>query len=252
MKAKPDYTLLAGQLLLLPAMLLLWELAAEWRWFDPSLFGRPTGIGKFLWTYVASGKLWSDLGWTLTGTFLAFALGSLAAMATGLMFVRFPRLERLLDPYFSAINAMPRLALAPLFILWFGLGLTSKVAVGLSLTFFIVLSGTVAGMRGVSQDHLTLCRTLGASSTTVFFRVTLPGAVPVIFSGLRLGLIYALLGVVGTEIVASEHGIGQAITGLAASFNTNGVLALVMVLALLGWSVVWTMSAIEKYLSRWQ
>ena len=130
--------------------------------------------------------------------------------------------------------------------------LTSKVAVGLSLSFFIVLSSTVAGMRGVSQDHLTLCKTLGAKPTTIFFKVTLPGAIPIIFSGLRLGLIYSLLGVVGTEIVASEHGIGQKITSLATSFNANGVMALVFVLAFLGVVIVRLMTSIEIYLSRWK
>ena len=182
----------------------------------------------------------------------AFIIGSTAALITGLIFVQFPRVEKLAEPYFNALNVMPRLALAPLFILWFGLGLTSKVAVGLSLSFFIVLSSTVAGMRGVSQDHLTLCKTLGAKPTTIFFKVTLPGAIPIIFSGLRLGLIYSLLGVVGTEIVAAEHGIGQTITSLATSFNANGVMALVFVLAFLGVVIVRLMTSIEIYLSRWK
>jgi NitT/TauT family transport system permease protein len=142
----------------------------------------------------------------------------------GLLFVAFPKIEKFLDPYFNAMNVMPRIALAPLFILWFGLGLGSKIAVGCSLTFFIVLSSTVAGIRGVSQDHVTLCKTLGASAVTTFFQVTLPGAVPVIFSGLRLGLIYAMLGVIGAEIIASEKGLGQSLAYLGATFEVNGVI----------------------------
>ena len=98
------------------------------------------------------------------GASLAVALGSalLAALVLGLVFVMFPKVEHAMDPYLTVLNAMPRLALAPLFILWFGLGVGSKIAVGFSLTFFIVLSSTVAGIRGVNQDHITLSRTLGA------------------------------------------------------------------------------------------
>lgn len=238
--------------LFISAMLGLGELAANQKWLDPTFFGQPSGVARFLWDNVGTAKLWTDLGWTMAGVISSFVLGSVAAFAVGLMFVRWPALERFADPYFNAFNVMPRIALAPLFILWFGLGLGSKVALGFTLTFFIVLSATVAGIRGVSQDHVTLCRTLGASATTTFFQVTLPGAVPVIFSGLRLGLIYALLGVVGAEIIASEKGLGQTLAYLGSTFDINGVMALLLVLALLGVAIVRTMTWLEKRLLHWQ
>lgn len=234
------------------ALIVLGETASTRGWIDPTFFGQPSGVAKFLWDNVGTGKLWSDLGWTMAGVMLSFLLGSVTAFAVGLAFVRWPQLERFADPYFNALNVMPRIALAPLFILWFGLGLGSKIAVGFSLTFFIVLSATVAGIRGVSQDHVTLCRTLGASATTTFFQVTLPGAVPVIFSGLRLGLIYSLLGVIGAEIIASEKGLGQWLAYLSSTFDINGVMALLLVLALLGVLVVWFMTWLEKRLLHWQ
>ena len=230
----------------------LGELAVARGWLDPTFFGQPSGVAKFLWNNLGTAKFWTDLGWTLAGVGASFALGSAAAFAVGLLFVRSPALERFADPYFNALNVMPRIALAPLFILWFGLGLGSKIAVGFSLTFFIVLSATVAGIRGVSQDHVTLCRTLGAGAVTTFFQVTLPGAVPLIFSGLRLGLIYALLGVVGTEIIASEKGLGQSLAYLGSTFDINGVMALLLVLALLGVGIVRFMTWIEKRLLHWQ
>ena len=229
-----------------------WEYASNKGYLSATFFGQPSGIAEFLYKNVTDAKLWEDLGWTLAGTVLAFLLGAGSAISMGLAFVRFPALERFLEPYFSALNVMPRIALAPLFILWFGLGLGSKVAIGFSLTFFIVLSATVAGMRGVNTDHLTLCRTLGARPSQLFFEVTLPGAVPVLFSGLRLGLIYALLGVVGGEIIASEKGLGQSLAYLGSTFNINGVMALLLVLALLGVSVVKAMTYLEKRLLHWQ
>lgn len=241
-----------AHLLFIAALLALGEWLTLHRWLDPTFVGQPSGVIRFLWNNITTGKLWVDMGWTMAGTLISFTLGSVAAMLVGLLFVAFPKVEKFLDPYLNAMNVMPRIALAPLFILWFGLGLGSKIAVGCSLTFFIVLSSTVAGIRGVSQDHLILCKTLGASAVTTFFQVTLPGAVPVIFSGLRLGLIYALLGVIGAEIIASEKGLGQSLSYLGSTFEVNGVMALLLVLALLGVSVVRTMTWLEKRLLHWQ
>jgi NitT/TauT family transport system permease protein len=250
--AAPPWRQPLAHLVFLAITLGSWEYASNQGWLSATFFGQPSGIARFLWDNIADGKLWTDLGWTLAGTILAFALGASAAVGIGLAFVRMPALEHFLEPYFSALNVMPRIALAPLFILWFGLGLGSKVAIGFSLTFFIVLSATVAGMRGVSADHVTLCRTLGARPAQLFLSVTLPGAVPVLFSGLRLGLIYALLGVVGGEIIASEKGLGQALAYLSSTFNVNGVMALLLVLALLGVSVMRGMTWLEKRLLHWQ
>ena len=164
----------------------------------------------------------------------------------------FPKVEHAMDPYLTVLNAMPRLALAPLFLLWFGLGIGSKIAVGTSLSFFIVLANTVAGIRGVSQDLIVLSRSLGATPRQVFFKVTLPSAVPVIFSGLRLALIYSMLGVVGAELIAAEHGLGQQLAYLQATFNMNGVMALLVLLAMLGMVVTQGMTRLEKAMLRWQ
>ncbi len=235
------------------AFLAVWELAMRQEWLAQTFFGQPSGIAAYLWDgFVTGRKLWRDLGYTVAGTLISFALGSVAALALGLVFVMFPKVERAMDPYLTVLNAMPRLALAPLFLLWFGLGLGSKVAVGTSLAFFIVLANTVAGIRGVSQDLVTLSRSLGATPRQVFFKVTLPSAVPVIFSGLRLALIYSMLGVVGAELIAAEHGLGQVLAYLQSTFNMNGVMALLALLALLGMIVTQGMTRLEKALLRWQ
>lgn len=243
----------AARLAFLAVFFFLWEKAADTKFIDPILIGKPTGIVNYLWQEIfVTQSLLGDFYWSMGGTVLAFVFGSVAGILVGMLFITRPTIEAIFGPILTALNAMPRIALAPLFILWFGLGLGSKIAVGCSLTFFIVLSATVAGIRGVSQDHVTLCRTLGAGAATTFFQVTLPGAVPVIFSGLRLGLIYALLGVVGTEIIASEKGLGQSLAYLGSTFDINGVMALLLVLALLGVAIVRFMTWIEKRLLHWQ
>jgi NitT/TauT family transport system permease protein len=229
------------------------EFAFRQGWLDPAFFGKPSGVAQYLWNgLVASRQLWLDLGYTIGGTLISFAIGSVVAILTGALFVTFPRLERAVDPYLTVINAMPRIALVPLFILWFGLGIGSKIAVGVSLTFFIVLSSTIAGIRGVEADHLTLSRTLGASPLQLFWKVTLPSAVPVIFSGLRLGLIYAMLGVVGAELLAAEHGLGQTLAQAQGQFNMDGVVALLLLLALMGLLISAGMTRVERRLLKWR
>jgi len=243
---------LAQHFLFVILALALWEWGARTGVIDQSFVGSPQGIAYFTLNNFFNVRLWGDLGWTMLSVSLSFALGSAAAIAMGLAFVTWPRFEAFCDPYVSALNVLPRIAMVPLFILWFGLGIGSKIAMGFSLTFFIVLSSTVAGMRGVSQDHVTLTRTLGATSQQLFFWVTLPGAVPVLFSGLRLGLIYAFLGVVGAEVIASERGLGQQLSYLASTFAIDGVWSLLFDLALVGVLLMKLMNWLERRLLHWQ
>ncbi len=230
-----------------------WEWTARQGLLDRALFGQPSQIAHYLWQgFFVDGKLWLELAYTVGGTLASFALGAVLAVMLGLAFTQWPAMERALEPYLGVINAMPRFALVPLFLLWFGLGIGSKIAMGTSLSFFIVLANTVAGIRGVPQDFLTLSRSLGATPRQLFFKVTLPSAVPVIFSGLRLGLIFSMLGVVGAEIMAAEHGLGQTLAYLQSNFNMDGVMALLFVLAGLGMVVTKGMARLEAWLLRWQ
>jgi NitT/TauT family transport system permease protein len=251
--SSPSATRIAGHGLFIVAFLTVWELAARYGLLDPTFFGRPTGIRDYLWKgFMKDGKLWLELGYTLAGAAISFVAGSIAAIAIGLFFTTYPIAHRAVEPYLTLLNAMPRIALAPLFLLWFGIGIGSKIAVGVSLCFFIVLAATVAGIRGVASDHLILSKALGATPSQLFFKVTLPSAVPVIFSGLRLGLIFSLLGVVGAELIAAEHGLGQTLAYLQSTFSMDGVMALLFLLALLGLGVTAIMNRIERALLSWQ
>jgi NitT/TauT family transport system permease protein len=250
---RPGLRFALAQLVFVVVLVAGGEYAFRVGWLDPAFFGKPSGVAQYLWRgLVVSRDLWLDLGYTLGGTLASFAIGSVAAIATGALFVAFPRLEHAVNPYLTVVNAMPRIALVPLFILWFGLGIGSKIAVGVSLTFFIVLSSTTAGIRGVDADHLTLSRSLGARPLQLFWKVTLPSAVPVIFAGLRLGLIYAMLGVVGAELLAAEHGLGQTLALAQGQFNMDGVIALLLLLALVGLLISVGMTSVERRLLRWR
>lgn len=242
-----------GHAVFVIAFLGVWELSATRGLLDPTFFGRPSGIARYLHKgFIGERTLWLELAYTLLGATISFIAGSVAAVSFGLVFMVLPRFHRAAEPYLTLLNAMPRIALAPLFLLWFGLGIGSKIAVGVSLTFFIVLAATVAGIRGVNSDHLILSKALGATPQQVFFKVTLPSAVPVIFAGLRLGLIFALLGVVGAELIAAEHGLGQTLAYLQSTFSMDGVMGLLFLLALIGLSITSLMNRLERSLLSWQ
>ncbi|SHK52650.1 NitT/TauT family transport system permease protein [Shimia gijangensis] len=241
------------RLVLLSLLCLLWEWATV---RQPSLrvfVGQPSGIAVFFWDGLfVNGKLIQHGFWSILATLISFGLGSVAGILTGMMFAMSPRLEVFFQPILIALNSLPRIALAPLFLLWFGLGMGSKIALAFSLTFFIVLDSTVAGMRSVNPDHVTLARTIGASPGTIFRKITLVSALPTIFTGLRLGMIYALLGVIGSEIIASTQGLGQYLSFLAGVFNTDGVFAVLLLLAILGSAIGYLMTRIEARLLRWK
>lgn len=242
-----------GRIITLALLVGVWEYLSAHQMINQLFFGRPSKIAVFLFNGLfVEGQLIEHTVWTMGSTLAAFILGSGAGILVGLLFVAFPRAEQFLDPIFAGLNALPRIALAPLFLLWFGLGVASKIALGFSLTFFIVLGSTIAGARAVNLDHITLARTLGASASQVFRRITLPGAVPTVFAGLRLGLIYALLGVVGGEIIAAQKGLGQMLSFLAGTFQINGVFAVLFLLAVLATSLTWLMTTLELHLLRWR
>lgn len=242
-----------ARLIFLTIFVAFWQVIAASGSVNPIFIGDPLGIARFLFQSIfVTHEMLLHLFWTMVATLSAFTGGTAAGVLFGLLFVAFPTVEKFLDPILSGLNALPRIALAPLFLLWFGLGVWSKIALGFSLTFFIVLASTIAGARAVSADHIMLARTLGARTSQIFREITLPGAVPTIFSGLRLGLIYALLGVIGGEIIASQYGLGQFLSYLAGTFQIDGVFAVLFVLAIVGTTLTWLMTAIEMRLLRWR
>lgn len=242
----------AGRVSLLFLVLFIVEHAVNQGWLDERFVARPTDVVDFLRESWSSGQLWVDAKDTLVATSVAFVLGSLTGMASGMLLARFSVLEALVAPFVTVLNSMPRVALAPLFILWFGLGIQSKMLVGASLVYFIMLLNTRAGLRSADQELIVLSRMLGHSELRRFRKVLLPEAVPAIFAGFRLSAVYALLGVVTGEMVASRHGLGQLISLYTNTFNIPGVFGILLVLALISVVITMAMGLIERRLLRWQ
>lgn len=235
------------------AVLVAWEAAVRMGIADPFIFGQPTQIFRFLFLEAIPGKqLWIDTAFTMASTVLAFIFGSLLGIGCGLLFVEFRTLGDIARPYITLLNSLPRVALAPLFIVWFGLGIMSKVVLGVSLVFFILLLNTIAGALSVDPDLIRLCRSLGANRWTIFRKIILPGSAPSIFAGLKLGLVYALLGVVVGEMIGAQSGLGMRVVLYSNLFEMNKVFGLLFFLALITTMLTQGMHALERHFLRWQ
>ncbi len=243
--------ILVGRLALLAVALGLWEELAQAKLIPAAFIGQPSQILPLLVNETLNGKFPLAAVDTLAATLSAFLLGGVLALLTALMLAIAPTLKELVDPYIDALNALPRVALVPLFIVWFGLGTLSKIVSGISLMYFILLYNTLAGAQSVDPDHLQLARSLGLRRWQVFLRVVIPTAIPSIFVGLRLGLVYTLLGVVTAELIAGGKGLGSLISYYSNTFDANGVFAVLVVLIVLADALSMIMTWVERRLTRW-
>lgn len=229
----------------------LWEFLSQRQIIDPMFFSSPSAIWAFLRDFVGSGEVWTHTLVTLREMVLAFVLGSISGVAVGLLLVSSQFLSQLFDPLLAALNALPRVALAPMFIIWFGIGEASKVALGISLVFFIMMIATQSGGRSIDREYLTVVRALGANRLQVFRTVVLPGSVPAIFGGLRLAVVYSLVGVMFGEMLAGTEGLGQRLAFFASTFATQGVMGVLLILAVLALALNALVVATERRLLRW-
>jgi NitT/TauT family transport system permease protein len=209
-------------------------------------------VARELWRLLVTGEIVSDIGITLLEALIAFVISSVLGIATGLLLSRSPFWDEVLAPLVVMLNSLPRVALAPLIILWFGVGISAKVVTAFTLVYFILLVNTLAGAKNVDYDILTIARLMGANNRTILWKVTLPSAAPWIFAGLSLGMTYSLLGVIVAEILASNQGLGYLIASAAGNFNTAAVFAGLIVLALVSWSLSWVMRQVEARTLRWK
>ncbi|WP_286138073.1 ABC transporter permease subunit [Polaromonas sp. C04] len=170
----------------------------------------------------------------------------------GLTLAAFPTVDVMLNPIVSGLNSIPRVALAPLFILWFGIGIESKTIAGINLVFFILLITTRSGLKNADPDLLVRSRMMCANTTQTFVKVVLPISLPSIFSGLQLAVIYSLLGVVVAKMIASQNGLGVIVAQYTQTFAINETFSVLLILGALSTSLVASVAAAERYVLRWQ
>jgi NitT/TauT family transport system permease protein len=225
-------------------------------WDNPDraafFFGEPLRIFRVVWEWFADGSIYAHLWTTLEETVLAFAIGAALGLAVGLWLGLAPAASALLDPFITAANAMPRVVLAPIFMVWFGLGIWSKVALGVTLVFFIVFFNVYQGVKEVSPGVLSNAVMLGANRRQLLRHVYLPSATSWLFSSLHTAVGMAFVGAVVGEYLGSARGVGYLIQQAEGAFDINTVFAGILVLTAFALVLDVAVSAAEARLLAWR
>jgi len=247
--SRPPKSLL--RLLLVLAVLAAWEGAV--RLFDIPAYIVPAPSKVFVALYrgIASMLYIRHLWITLIETLLGFVVGSIVALVLGTLIALSRRCEYFLYPFILMFQAMPKVALAPLIIIWFGLGLTSKVAQASLTAFFPLMVNTIAGLRSADEDRVALMRSLDASEMQIFRMLRMPGAMPYIFAGFEIAMMLSLIGAIVAEFVGAQKGLGVLMMSMTFTMDTVGQFSVLLVLALVGLLLNSIIIVIRKRLLFW-
>jgi NitT/TauT family transport system permease protein len=245
-------TILAWQLLVGATFLILWQTLVSLEILDRFFVSRPSDIGLRIAKWVFEGTLWRHLAVTLEESLLGLLVGAAMGISLGFSLGRSPMLARVLDPYIKMLNAVPRVVLAPLFLLWFGLGIWSKVALAVTLVFFVMFFNTYQGVRDADRVLVDNVRMLGATERQLVRHVLIPSALTWIFSSLQTSLGFAMVGAVVGEYLGSTRGLGYVISQAEGTFDTTGVFAGMTVLGIVVVIVGAGVTRLERWLLRWK
>lgn len=240
------------QLGLLVALLVAWNVLVQLTWLPRFFFGEPLTVGRRIVAWFVSGEIWPHLAVTLGETIVAFVAGTAAGMAAGLWLGVSPFVARVLDPYIKGFNAMPRVILAPIFAVWFGLGMTGKIVLGITLVFFVVFFSVFHGVRDVSPVLVANARMLGATRLGLLRHVYLPSALSWAFASLHTAVGMAFVGAVVGEYLGSARGVGYLILQAEGTFDIDTVLAGVVVLTVCALGLDRLVSMAETHFLRWR
>jgi len=239
-----------GQLILGIALFGLWEFGSGVI-MDQFFISKPSQIAISLWGMFTKEQLLYHMQFTVVEALTGYAIGAGAGLVLGFLLARIDLIYRIVQPFIIGFYGIPRIALAPLFILWFGIGISSKIAVAAVMTFFIVLINTIAGIRSVPVQLLQVTRVMGASEWALNWKVVFPSATPFIIAGLQIAVPQAMIGAIVGEFISSNRGVGHLINRASGWLDTPGlfagILALMAVVLLMNYGV----TAIGNRLMRW-
>ena len=225
-------------------LLSLWYLSTNHWGINPLLLPKPQNVAAEFADIIRSGEFWPDLLLTLSELAGAFAISVTLGLSIGFLVSRSPVLVKVFEPLLAGIYAVPIILFLPLYVLFFGLGPASKIALGATISFFPIVLNTIAGFTSVDKLYVTAAKSMGASNAALLRHVLVPGALPVILTGLRMGFTVALLSIIGSETIASLAGLGHRIVHLAESMDIARMFAyIVFVIAIAA-----TLNAIVSWL----
>ena len=244
-------TLFMWRFLVGVSFLAAWE-AISGPVIDKFWLSRPSDIAVYLWTSILNGQLPKDLYLSLRATAVGYFYGAVGGLSLGLLLAQSENIANIIRPYILAVYGIPRIALAPVFILWFGIGITSKEMMAAMATFLLVFFNTYEGIRAADLDLKNVAKVLGASRWQLFFHVTLPNASPWIIAGLRIAIPQALVAAVVAEFIASMAGLGYRIMETTNTLNTAGTMSGILVLMTVVLILNTLLDRIENHVLRWR
>lgn len=236
---------------LVVAALALWEALVRLLSIPAFVLPTPSTIFFALWRGTVNGLYVNHLWVTLAETLLGFALGSVLALALGTVIALSRRVEYFLYPFVVMFQAMPKVALAPLFIVWFGLGLASKVMQAAFTAFFPLMVNTIAGLRSAEEDRVNLMRSLAATELQIFWMLRVPTALPFIMAGLEIAMVLSLIGAIVAEFVGAQSGLGMLITSMNFTMDVAGQFSVLLILSVLGLALNGVIVAVRKRVLFW-
>jgi NitT/TauT family transport system permease protein len=243
-------------LLLLVVLLGGWELGVRLFHVPKFLIPPVSDIAVALWRGLAASPFAKDSLWyhsaiTVTEILLGFFVGSAIGLAIGVVVSQMPRLEAILEPYVSALQSLPKVAVAPIIVVWLGFGIGSKVAIICLLTFFPVLVTSIAGFKAVDPDRIDLLRSLSATPWQIFRKAKFPSALPYIFAGLNMAAAFAVVGAIVGEFVGAQAGLGVLIQQMEAQMDTGGSFSVFIVLSVIGIVLTAILRRIQQRVLHW-
>jgi NitT/TauT family transport system permease protein len=232
-------------------MLGLWELLSE-RVLDPFFFSSPSRVAVYVVEYAGSGDLLGDIGFSFRAAVTGYVIGVSLGVLSGFALAATQKISAVLNPYILAIYGIPRIALAPLFIVWFGIGIQSKIFMAALMAFFLAFFNTFTGVRQVDHNLVNIARVAGASRLDINRKVVLPAASPWIIAGLRISIPYAIVAALVAEFIASTQGLGYRIALNSQQFNTTGTMGGVIIVMALVLIANLLLDHSENHILRWQ
>ena len=238
-------------LLYLAAEVALWQGYVALFRVPEFLLPSPVDVGRELASTVRTGELWPHVAYTLRNILLGFLLGVLAGCALGALVTRNWLIDAAASPFLVLFQSAPKIAIAPLFVLWFGLGWGSQLALIVSLVFFPMLTGMTLGLRSLDPAYLELARILGLSSWRRFRSIELPAALPDVFAAARIGVIDAMTGAVLAEFISSERGLGYLLVYSNTTYRTPLLIVAIVVIVAVGLALYQVLLLLERRLIAW-
>jgi NitT/TauT family transport system permease protein len=239
------------RLLLIAATIGLWQGAVAYFQTPAYVLPSPVAVFTALSRGIESGVYLEHALVTLEETLLGFAVGCALAFALGTFVALSRTVEYFLYPLIVMFQAMPKVALVPIIIVWFGLGITSKIVSAALVAFFPLMVNTIAGLRSAEEDRINLMRSLAASRRQIFWMMQLPNAMPYIFAGLEIAMIFALIGAIVAELIGSQQGLGMVMQSMSYTMDVAGQFSILFILSVLGLLLNSTVSAIKRHVLFW-